>query len=148
MGVANNFGCFFLSGLPGGLDFALLVLVRRTPPSPSKPRTSFVFARRVGVCLRASSYFAFGQVREKLLRASLEKSWFAHINLWLRAPPMCMCAPTNSKPRFCINYLAGNVQIPLCCVAVLEQRRSEQWLWSISHRFFGCSGRWFALFQR
>jgi hypothetical protein len=28
MGVANNFGCFFLSGLPGGLDYVMLVLVR------------------------------------------------------------------------------------------------------------------------
>ena len=28
MGVANNFGCFFLSGLPGGLDFVMLVMVR------------------------------------------------------------------------------------------------------------------------
>ena len=28
MGVANNFGCFFLSGLPGGIDYVLLVLVR------------------------------------------------------------------------------------------------------------------------
>ena len=27
-GVANNFGCFFLSGLPGGLDYVMLVLVR------------------------------------------------------------------------------------------------------------------------
>jgi hypothetical protein len=27
MGVANNFGCFFLSGLPGGIDYVLLVLV-------------------------------------------------------------------------------------------------------------------------
>eukprot|EP00039_Didymoeca_costata_P013490 m.205851 g.205851 ORF g.205851 m.205851 type:complete len:143 (+) comp15791_c0_seq13:556-984(+) len=27
-GVANNFGCFFLSGLPGGLDYVLLVLVK------------------------------------------------------------------------------------------------------------------------
>jgi hypothetical protein len=26
-GVANNFGCFFLSGLPGGLDYVLLVLM-------------------------------------------------------------------------------------------------------------------------
>ena len=25
-GIANNFGCFFLSGLPGGLDYILLVL--------------------------------------------------------------------------------------------------------------------------
>jgi hypothetical protein len=27
-GCANNFGCFFLSGLPGGIDYVLLVLVR------------------------------------------------------------------------------------------------------------------------
>lgn len=27
-GVANNFGCFFLSGLPGGIDYVLLVLVK------------------------------------------------------------------------------------------------------------------------
>lgn len=26
-GIANNFGCFFLSGLPGGLDYILLVRV-------------------------------------------------------------------------------------------------------------------------
>eukprot|EP00047_Mylnosiga_fluctuans_P011428 m.21279 g.21279 ORF g.21279 m.21279 type:complete len:268 (-) comp3610_c0_seq1:154-957(-) len=26
-GVANNFGCFFLSGLPGGIDYVLLTLV-------------------------------------------------------------------------------------------------------------------------
>jgi len=25
-GIANNFGCFFLSGLPGGLDYIMLVL--------------------------------------------------------------------------------------------------------------------------
>ena len=28
-GVANNVGCFFLSGLPGGLDYAMLVLVKQ-----------------------------------------------------------------------------------------------------------------------
>lgn len=28
-GVANNFGCFFLSGLPGGIDYVLLVLVKQ-----------------------------------------------------------------------------------------------------------------------
>jgi hypothetical protein len=27
-GVANNLGCFFLSGLPGGIDYVLLVLVK------------------------------------------------------------------------------------------------------------------------
>ena len=27
-GVANNFGCFFLSGLPGGIDYLMLVLVK------------------------------------------------------------------------------------------------------------------------
>ena len=27
-GVANNFGCFFLSGLPGGIDYVMLVLVK------------------------------------------------------------------------------------------------------------------------
>eukprot|EP00050_Salpingoeca_kvevrii_P012401 m.22339 g.22339 ORF g.22339 m.22339 type:complete len:255 (-) comp3994_c0_seq1:97-861(-) len=27
-GAANNLGCFFLSGLPGGMDYVLLVLVR------------------------------------------------------------------------------------------------------------------------
>ena len=27
-GVANNFGCFFLSGLPGGMDYVLLVLMQ------------------------------------------------------------------------------------------------------------------------
>ena len=27
-GVSNNFGCFFLSGLPGGLNYAMLVLVK------------------------------------------------------------------------------------------------------------------------
>ena len=27
-GVANNVGCFVLSGLPGGLDYAMLVLVK------------------------------------------------------------------------------------------------------------------------
>lgn len=26
-GIANNFGCFFLSGLPGGIDYAMLVAV-------------------------------------------------------------------------------------------------------------------------
>ena len=28
-GAANNFGCFFLSGLPGGIDYVLLVLVKQ-----------------------------------------------------------------------------------------------------------------------
>lgn len=28
-GIANNFGCFFLSGLPGGIDYLLLVLVKQ-----------------------------------------------------------------------------------------------------------------------
>jgi len=28
-GVANNFGCFFLSGLPGGIDYAMLVCVQQ-----------------------------------------------------------------------------------------------------------------------
>lgn len=28
-GAANNFGCFFLSGLPGGLDYVMLVLVKQ-----------------------------------------------------------------------------------------------------------------------
>ncbi len=28
-GVANNFGCFFLSGVPGGIDYVLLVLVKQ-----------------------------------------------------------------------------------------------------------------------
>jgi hypothetical protein len=26
-GIANNFGCFFLSGLPGAIDYIMLVLM-------------------------------------------------------------------------------------------------------------------------
>ena len=33
-GVANNFGCFFLSGLPGGVDYVLLVLVKQGAMAP------------------------------------------------------------------------------------------------------------------
>lgn len=33
-GVSNNFGCFFLSGLPGGINYILLVLVREGRLAP------------------------------------------------------------------------------------------------------------------
>ena len=33
-GASNNFGCFFLSGLPGGINYALLVLVKEGRMTP------------------------------------------------------------------------------------------------------------------
>ena len=55
MGVANNFGCFFLSGLPGGLDYAMLVMV--CTPSPQQPQNPkplvlFSLSRLVAFCNR------------------------------------------------------------------------------------------------
>ena len=74
MGVANNFGCFFLSGLPGGIDYVLLVLVRYL---------SWGLGFHIQGLTRQ-------QVREGLLHPAKEKYWMAMINLWLRGPPMCM----------------------------------------------------------
>ena len=34
------------------------------------------------------------------MSATREKSWFASINLWLRAPPMCMYVPFSTHNRF------------------------------------------------
>jgi hypothetical protein len=45
MGVANNFGCFFLSGLPGGLDYVMLVMVRTShPQQPQNPKPLVLFS--------------------------------------------------------------------------------------------------------
>lgn len=49
-GCANNFGCFFLSGLPGGVDYFLLVLVREGVMSKMSEK---LWNARINTWLRA-----------------------------------------------------------------------------------------------
>jgi hypothetical protein len=104
MGVANNLGCFFLSGLPGGIDYVMLVLVLSPAAAPA-PRPNSLQV----------------QVRENIMPASREKSLFAAINLWLRAPPMCMYYfPATIINIFVIEEFTQ--QLSVHRVAMLEQQ--------------------------
>ena len=51
-GVANNFGCFFLSGLPGGIDYVMLTCVAQ---GWMNKMTEKVWCARINVWLRGPS---------------------------------------------------------------------------------------------
>lgn len=56
-GSANNLGCFFLSGLPGGIDYLLLVLEKEGVISK---RTQKKWCTRINVWLRGPSMSIYG----------------------------------------------------------------------------------------
>eukprot|EP01104_Vermistella_antarctica_P015620 TRINITY_DN5176_c0_g1_i1.p1 TRINITY_DN5176_c0_g1~~TRINITY_DN5176_c0_g1_i1.p1 ORF type:complete len:220 (-),score=47.34 TRINITY_DN5176_c0_g1_i1:99-758(-) len=56
-GVANNLGCFFLSGLPGGVDYVLLVLVAQ---GYMEKMTQKLWCTRINVWMRGPSMAIYG----------------------------------------------------------------------------------------
>jgi hypothetical protein len=61
-GVANNFGCFFLSGLPGGLDYVMLTCVAQGLMDKLSEK---VWCARINVWLRGpamSCYMLLGWI--------------------------------------------------------------------------------------
>ena len=120
-GVSNNFGCFFLSGLPGGLNYVLLVLVKEGLMSALSQKGWDAW---INTWLRgpSMSVYAFLQVRNacSCLRRLCRRLFHRRLSASL-SRPLVVVSSTHLRTWACpwLATIAGRMYLYYCLPSLL-----------------------------